>query len=63
MAYSYVAKNAMEPIMFTLNPSMTYSDLPHEGEEFGYVLDGEIIVGVGKESIRLKAARVSLSQR
>lgn len=44
--------------MFTLNPSMTYSDLPHEGEEFGFVIDGEIIVGVGKESIRLKAARV-----
>lgn len=47
-------KNAMEPIMFTLNPSMTYSDLPHEGEEFGYVLDGEIIVGVGKREFKAK---------
>ena len=36
-------KNEMEPIRLTLDPGgSTYPDLPHEGEEFGYVLSGSI---------------------
>ena len=48
-------KNAMEPIMFTLNPSMTYSDLPHEGEEFGYVISGHIQLRLGDNVYMVKA--------
>ncbi len=41
-------KNAMEPIITELEPNAeTTSDIPHEGEEFGYVLDGKIAVTVG----------------
>jgi mannose-6-phosphate isomerase-like protein (cupin superfamily) len=32
----------------------TEKDLPHEGEEFGYVLEGEIKVRVGKRSEKAK---------
>ncbi len=36
-------KNAMEPIILTLQPGgMSYQDDPHEGEEFGYVMEGSI---------------------
>ena len=36
-------KNMMEPIRVTLKAGgSTYPDLPHEGEEFGYVLSGTI---------------------
>ena len=43
-------KNLMEPITVTLNPYMqTQEDVPHEGEEFGYVLDGEITLHLGKK--------------
>ena len=38
-------KNAMEPILMTLKPGKTSgTDLPHEGEEFGYVLSGRIAI-------------------
>ena len=49
-------KNMMEPIRLTLSPGgSTYPDNPHEGEEFGYVLRGEIIIAIGKEKHRAKA--------
>jgi len=36
-------KNEMEPIMVTIEPGgSTYPDNPHEGEEFGYVIDGAV---------------------
>jgi len=36
-------KNAMEPINISLQPGgMSYQDDPHEGEEFGYVMEGSI---------------------
>ena len=36
-------KNSMEPIIMTLLPGgISYQDDPHEGEEFGYVLEGSI---------------------
>ena len=41
-------KNMMEPIRLTLAPGgSTYRDIPHEGEEFGYVLQGSIKIHVG----------------
>ena len=44
-------KNEMEPVIVTIKPhSNTIIDMPHEGQEFGYVLDGEVIVVVGNNS-------------
>ena len=48
-------KNEMEPIMMTLNPDgSTYPDNPHEGEEFGYVLKGEIVLHIGGKMLAVK---------
>ncbi len=48
-------KNVMEPIHLVLNPkSRTEGDVPHEGEEFGYVLEGEIILCLGKKRYTVK---------
>ena len=36
-------KNSMEPIIMTLQPGgISYQDDPHEGEEFGFVREGNI---------------------
>lgn len=44
-------KNMMEPIRLTLKPGgSTYRDVPHEGEEFGYVLKGTVKIHIGKKS-------------
>jgi len=44
-------KNMMEPIMFELNKGAeAVKDLPHDGEEFGYVLEGKIKITVGGKS-------------
>ena len=44
-------KNEMEPIRLTLDPGgSTYPDLPHEGEEFGYVLSGSIQIHIGNRT-------------
>lgn len=38
-------KNEMEPILVTINPgAVTDIDYPHEGQEFGYVLEGEVLL-------------------
>lgn len=43
-------KNMMEPILLTLEGGgSTYPDLPHEGEEFGYVLKGSIQIHIGQQ--------------
>ena len=43
-------KNSMEPIRLTLEPGgSTYPDMPHEGEEFVYVIGGEIELLYGQE--------------
>ncbi len=43
-------KNSMEPILMQLNAkSSTEKDVPHEGEEFGYVLQGKIVVHIGNK--------------
>lgn len=48
-------KNAMEPIRVTLDPGgSTYPDTPHEGEEFGYVLQGSITIHLGGRHVKAK---------
>ena len=48
-------KNQMEPIRVTLQPDgRTYLDDPHEGEEFGYVLSGQITIHLGQQSYKAK---------
>ncbi|MCQ2399584.1 MAG: XRE family transcriptional regulator [Clostridia bacterium] len=43
-------KNIMEPVLMELNPMYaTEEDYAHEGEEFGFVLEGEIILVLGKK--------------
>lgn len=41
-------KNAMEPILMTLRPGSKSDDLPHDGEEFGFVLSGQAQLVLGK---------------
>lgn len=48
-------KNEMEPILLTLEPGgQTYPDNPHEGEEFGYVLQGAVTIHLGSKVYRAK---------
>lgn len=48
-------KNEMEPIRLTLTPGgSTYPDLPHEGEEFGYVISGNIQIHIGNKTYKAK---------
>lgn len=48
-------KNIMEPIRLTLEPDgETYPDNPHEGEEFGYVLQGNITIHIGNKTYKAK---------
>lgn len=48
-------KNTMEPIHLTLKAGgSTYPDNPHEGEEFGYVLQGSISIHLGKRQYKAK---------
>ncbi|MCQ2387372.1 MAG: XRE family transcriptional regulator [Clostridia bacterium] len=48
-------KNAMEPVLMELNPnSSSDEDFPHEGEEFGYVIKGEIVLLLGKRRVKVK---------
>jgi len=48
-------KNEMEPIMITLEPNGQYiEEEPHEGEEFGFVLSGTIVLHLGKKKFKVK---------
>ncbi|NLC18707.1 MAG: cupin domain-containing protein [Clostridiales bacterium] len=48
-------KNIMEPILLTLEAGgSTYPDNPHEGEEFGYVISGSIILHIGNRQYKVK---------
>lgn len=48
-------KNAMEPIMITIEAGGQYiEEEPHEGEEFGYVLSGSIILHLGDKSYKVR---------
>ncbi|MBQ7226801.1 MAG: cupin domain-containing protein [Clostridia bacterium] len=49
-------KLLMEPMRMTLSPNAeTERDVPHDGEEFGYVLKGEITVRSGHRKEKIKA--------
>ena len=44
----------MEPILLTLKPGgSTYPDNTDEGEEFGYVLSGSVILVIGSRKLKL----------
>lgn len=48
-------KNTMEPTLVRVSPGgLTIKDQPHDGEEFGYVMKGEIILYVGKKQYKVK---------
>lgn len=48
-------KNMMEPILLTLKPEgSTYPDNPHEGEEFGFILQGAVTIHIGSKTYRAK---------
>lgn len=48
-------KNVMEPILLKLEAGgSTYPDNPHEGEEFGYVLQGTVSIHLGTKTYRAK---------
>lgn len=48
-------KNMMEPICLSLEPGgATYPDAPHEGEEFGYVLQGAVSIHLGSHVHKAK---------
>ncbi|MBZ2175312.1 XRE family transcriptional regulator [Schnuerera sp. xch1] len=48
-------KNLMEPILVELeSEGRTKEDFPHEGEEFGYVLKGNIFIYLGNEKYKVR---------
>lgn len=48
-------KNMMEPILLTLEAGgQTYPDNPHEGEEFGYVMQGSVSIHIGNKTYKAK---------
>lgn len=48
-------KNEMEPVLVELLPGASTSvDFPHEGEEFGFVLEGKIVIELGKNKYACK---------
>lgn len=48
-------KNTMEPIYLTLEAGgSTCLDTPHEGEEFGYILQGTVSIHLGNKTYKAK---------
>lgn len=48
-------RNALEPILVTLPAGVgTEPDDPHEGEEFGYVLQGAVWLQLGEQRFRVR---------
>lgn len=48
-------KNIMEPILLELSPGgRTPEDNPHDGEEFGYVLSGTVLIHLGGQHHRAR---------
>lgn len=48
-------KNTIEPIYLTLQAGgSTCPDTPHEGEEFGYVLQGAVSIHLGNKTYKVK---------
>ena len=51
-------KNQMEPIRMTLAPrGRSCVEPPHAGEEMGYVLEGSILLTLGKKTYRIQKRR------
>lgn len=47
-------KNSMEPIIIELEEGGTsYIDDPHDGEEFGYVLSGSVVLHIGTKKYKV----------
>ncbi len=52
---SNAQKNMMEPILLTISQNGSSEiDNPHEGEEFGYVVSGGVIVCLGTQKFKVK---------
>lgn len=52
-------KNEMEPIRVTVEPHTTLEeDVPHEGEEFGYVISGRVWLHIGQATYCVKKGEV-----
>jgi transcriptional regulator with XRE-family HTH domain len=48
-------KNRMEPLIIELLPGgLSKEEDPHDGEEFGYVLAGSIVLHIGRRTYRVK---------
>jgi transcriptional regulator with XRE-family HTH domain len=48
-------KNMLEPVLVELSEGgTTTGDVPHEGEEFGYVLEGKLTITLGKKNYLCK---------
>ena len=48
-------KNEMEPILVELDEgASTAEDFPHDGEEFGFVLEGKIAITIGNSTYHAK---------
>lgn len=48
-------KNEMEPVLMEIKPhTVLQQDMPHEGEEFGYVLEGRIEIVLGDRRYKCK---------
>ena len=48
-------KKDIEPILVTIQPGAeTETDLPHMGEEFGYVLQGSVSIHIGSKTFKAK---------
>ncbi len=49
-------RNEMEPILITIRPGCaSVKDMPHEGEEFGFVTKGSVVLHLGKKEYAAKA--------
>lgn len=49
-------KNTMEPIRLTLAPDASFDHYEvHSGEEFGYLLSGEVLLEIGEKSFKIVA--------
>lgn len=49
-------RNEMEPILITIRPgAASVKDMPHEGEEFGFVIRGSVVLHLGKKEHVAKA--------
>lgn len=48
-------KNMMEPILVTLQPEAALPfDKPHDGEEYGYVLAGDLYLALGEQEYHVR---------